>query len=394
MKRRVLFIVGTLQSGGVSKSMVNLLNAWDKEKYDTFLLLCCKEGDVFSKYIPNNVHIIYNPIVEHIMGGYTSAKWLLRHRHIILCFGVLLRLFLSRISRSLAGELIAKMMPIVSDEYYDLIVDYGGQQLLYYMVNKMQAGRKVTFFHNDYSKWPFYYKADKKYYPQVDHIFSISQTCVDALKKYFPDCANKISIMENISSVDLIREQAESCLDDLKTNINGYKQETDIILCTVAHICRRTGSDFTIEAAEYLRSKKIKFKWFLVGKILESDLIDLIKRKKLDSYFIFAGIQSNPYPYMNIADIYVQPSRFEGKSISLDEAKILCKPIIVTNFSTVHDQFENKINASICKMDGKAIGDAIIELINNTKLRQSYIDNLSSNIMDNSTEVEKLYRFL
>ena len=359
MKRRVLFIVGTLQSGGVSKSMVNLLNAWDKEKYDTFLLLCCKEGDVFSKYIPNNVHIIYNPIVEHIMGGYTSAKWLLRHRHIILCFGVLLRLFLSRISRSLAGELIAKMMPIVSDEYYDLIVDYGGQQLLYYMVNKMQAGRKVTFFHNDYSKWPFYYKADKKYYPQVDHIFSISQTCVDALKKYFPDCANKISIMENISSVDLIREQAESCLDDLKTNINGYKQETDIILCTVAHICRRKGSDFTIEAAEYLRSKKIKFKWFLVGKILESDLIDLIKRKKLDSYFIFAGIQSNPYPYMNIADIYVQPSRFEGKSISLDEAKILCKPIIVTNFSTVHDQFENKINASICKMDGKAIGDAI-----------------------------------
>ena len=194
--------------------------------------------------------------------------------------------------------------------------------------------------------------------------------------------------------MDLIREQAESCLDDLKTNINGYKQETDIILCTVAHICRRKGSDFTIEAAEYLRSKKIKFKWFLVGKILESDLIDLIKRKKLDSYFIFAGIQSNPYPYMNIADIYVQPSRFEGKSISLDEAKILCKPIIVTNFSTVHDQFENKINASICKMDGKAIGDAIIELINNTKLRQSYIDNLSSNIMDNSTEVEKLYRFL
>lgn len=394
MKKKVLFIVGTLQSGGVSKSMVNLLNVWDKEKYETFLLLCCKEDDVFSKYLPNNVHIIYNPIVEHVMGGYTSAKWLLRHRHIILCFGVLLRLFLSRISRSLAGELIAKMMPIVSDEYYDLIVDYGGQQLLYYMVNKMRSRRKITFFHNDYSKWPFYYKADKKYYPYVDHIFSISQTCVDVLKKYFPDCTNKISIMENISSTDLIRVRAESCLDDLKANINGYKQEANIILCTVAHVCRRKGSDFAIEAAEYLRYRNIKFKWFLVGRILESDLIDLIKRKKLDSYFIFAGIQSNPYPYMNIADIYVQPSRFEGKSISLDEAKILCKPIVVTNFSTVHDQFRNKINASICKMNGKAVGDAIIELINNTELRQSYIDNLGSNIMDNSTEVEKLYRFL
>ena len=130
------------------------------------------------------------------MGGFSSLKWLLVHGHFLLCLGVLLRLILSRISRPLASELIAKMMPVVSDVHYDLIVDYGGQQLLYYMVNKLSATKKVSFFHSDYSKWSFYYNADKKYYPLVDHIFTISQTCVDSLKHFFSNCADRVSIME------------------------------------------------------------------------------------------------------------------------------------------------------------------------------------------------------
>ena len=328
------------------------------------------------------------------MGGFSSVKWLFLHGHILLSIGVLLRLLLSRISKSLSGELIAKMMPTVSDEYYDLVVDYGGQQLLYYMVNKLKAARKVTFFHNDYSKWPYYYSADKKYYPKVDNIFSISKTCTDALKRYFPNCADKVLIMENISSPSMIQAQAEDYTDGLRVMLQEYKNDGNNILCTVAHFCRRKGGDFAIEAAEILKKEHVKFKWLFVGKVLEQDLFNSIKEKGLDEDMIFVGIHSNPYPYIKLSDIYVQPSRFEGKSISLDEAKILCKPIVVTNFSTVKDQFENRINASICEMNGKAVGDAIIELINNTELRQSYIDNLKSNITDNSTEVEKLYCFL
>lgn len=114
-------------------------------KYETSLLLCCKDGDVFSDYLPKNIQLIYNPVIEHVMGGFSSLKWLLAHGHFLLCLGVLLRLILSRISRSLASELIAKMMPAVSDVHYDLIVDYGGQQLLYYMVNKLSATKKVSF---------------------------------------------------------------------------------------------------------------------------------------------------------------------------------------------------------------------------------------------------------
>ena len=394
MKKNVLFIIGTLQSGGVSKSVVSLLNAWDRNKYDTSLLLCCKEGDVFSKYLPNNVKIIYSPIIEHVMGGFSSARWLLLYGHILLSLGVLLRLILSRVSKSLSGELIAKMMPVVSCEHYDLIVDYGGQQLLYYMVNKLRASRKVTFFHNDYSKWSYYYNADKRYYPKVDRIFSISKICVDALKQYFPNCADKVSIMENISSPSIIQAQAKEIKDDLRLMIQDFKNNRNIILCTVAHFCRRKGGDFAIEAGQILKTKQIKFKWLFVGKVLEDDLFESIKEKGLDQDMIFVGIQSNPYPYMKLTDIYVQPSRYEGKSISLDEAKILCKPIVVTNFSTVGDQFENRKNATICEMNGKALANAIIELIKDSTLQDSYREYLETHLIDNSCEVNKLYRFL
>ena len=312
------------------------------------------------------------------------------------CFllGVLIRLLLSRVSKSLSGELIAKMMPVISNVHYDLVVDYGGQQLLYYMVNKLSATRKVSFFHNDYSKWSYYYSADKKYYPKVDNIFSISKTCTDALKKYFPNCAGKISIMENISSPSMIQAQAEDYTDDLRVMLQEYKNDGNNIFCTVAHFCRRKGGDFAIEAAEMLKKQHIKFKWLFVGKVLEQDLFKSIKEKGLDEDMIFLGIHSNPYPYIKLSDIYVQPSRFEGKSISLDEAKILCKPIVVTNFSTVGDQFENGKNGTICEMNGEAVANAIAGLINDSSLRESYQKYLETHIVDNSNEVNKLYKYL
>jgi glycosyltransferase, group 1 family protein len=394
MKKKVLFIIGTLQSGGVSKSMVSLLNAWDREKYDTSLLLCCKEGNVFSKYLPEDVNVIYNPVVEHVMGGFSSAKWLLLHGYFLLSLGVLLRMFLSRISRPLASELIAKMMPVVSHINYDLIVDYGGQQLLYYMVCKLSAVKKVSFFHSDYSKWSFYYRADKKFYPSVDHIFTISETCVDSLKHFFPNCADKVSIMENISSPTMIRQQALESLGNFRERILEMKSDGNIILCTIGHICRGKGFDFALEASEVLKRRGVKFKWVFIGKVLEEDLLKLITDKGIEDYILLVGIQSNPYPYINLSDIVVHPSRFEGKSISLDEAKILCKPIVVTNFSTVGDQFVNRKNGTICEMNGEAVANAIVELMNDSSLRKSYQKYLETHIVDNSSEVNKLYKYL
>ena len=387
-RKKVLFIVGTLQSGGVSKSLVNLLNVWDSEKYETSLLLCCKEGDVFSEFIPPGVKVLYSAEVEHCMGGRRSVIWFIKKGHLIMATGVLLRLFLSIFSKASAGLLISRMMPQITEDEYDLIVDYGGQQILYYMVDKLKGKCKVSFFHNDYSKWPYYYKADRKYFPQVDRIFTISQVCVDALIQYFPSCKDKIGIMENISSPTLISSMAKEPVE-LPDADNGT-----ITIATLGHVCRRKGTDLSIEAAKLLKSRGIIFKWYLIGKVMESDLVDRIKSEGLMDSFVFLGIKKNPYPYIAAADLYVHPARYEGKSIALDEAKILCKPIVVTNFSTVNDQFTATFNASICEMTGDSVAAKIVELIEDNELRNRYVTNLKESMEDNTSEVNKLYSLL
>lgn len=385
MKKRILFMIGTLQSGGVSKSIVNLLNTIDRTTYDVHLLLLDRAGDILSPYLPSDITVHVNREIENLHRGLSGVRALLFTGHLWLAFGSLLRMLMSKISRAWAGRWLAYLMPRFTDLTFDLIIDYGGQQQLYYMVDKLDGKKKITFFHNDYSKWPYYYAADRLYYPKVDQILSISQTCVDVLKAYFPDCKDKISVMQNISSPVLITKQANETVD---------LPIAPLLLVSLGHIMRRKGTDFSIDAAKILQKKGIEFKWMLVGKVVEKDLIRRIEQEGLADRFVVLGIRSNPYPYIKAADIYVHPARFEGKSIALDEAKILCKPIIVTNFSTVNDQFEDRVNASICEMNGGALADAIIELATNKELCQSYVDYLNAHIVDNSSEVEKLYAFI
>lgn len=192
--------------------------------------------------------------------------------------------------------------------------------------------------------------------------------------------------MENISSPELIKRLSEEDNDNFVPH--------NLTLVIVGHVCYNKGIDFAIEAVYILKKNEIDFLWLFVGAITESKWIEEVKRKGLQRYFKLVGVQSNPYSYIRQADIYVHPSRFEGKSIALDEAKILCKPIIVTNFSTVRDQFEDGVNATICAMDGKSLARAILNLYEDGLLRQKYIDYLKTHIHDNSGEVQKLYMFL
>ena len=344
-------------------------------------------GNIFGKYIPKNVTVHYNQDIADLHNGFHGVFCLLMRLHVLIALGSLLRIIFSRFDRADAGILMAKLMPKFIDKEFDLIVDYGGQQQLYYMVGKLKGKKKVTFFHSDYSKWPYYYKADKKYYAFADHIYSISDTCVQALKDYFPEYADKISVMENISSPELIWQQAEAPI-----SIEIPKDK--VILATLGHLCRQKGWDFAIEAAKILKRNSIPFVWLQIGKIIETDLVDRIREVGLEDCFFFVGIQSNPYPYIKACDIYVHPSRFEGKSIALDEAKILCIPIVVTNFSTVNDQFEDRVNASICEMSGEDVAAKIMELINDIDLKNRYVDYLHNHVYDNSSEINKLYQFL
>ena len=204
MRKKILFIIGILDTGGVSKSMLSLLNVIDKEMYEISLLTMNNSG-TFNSQIPTGVRILSDSRLTALTSGFSGVKDLISFRkgigfHPLLAILSLIRFVLSFIDKSLAGIFLARIMPKITEEHFDLIVDYNGQQDLYYMVDKLNGKQKITFFHSDYRKWRYYEKADRKYFGKVDGIYTISEECVFALKEVFPEYTDKFHLMENISS--------------------------------------------------------------------------------------------------------------------------------------------------------------------------------------------------
>lgn len=382
----ILFTIGALDGGGVTKSLLSLLDTIDKEEYNVSLLIGSYLGKSDTD-VPAGVQILKNNTLSLLTEGVRGLPKLIKKGHILLALGSILRIILSTINKGWAGWWLSRLMPSIDKEEYDLIVDYNGQHMLYYMIDKLRGKHKVTFFHSDYRKWPYYYAMDKKYFEKADAIFTISETCVLSLQELFPQVANKVKLMENISNPRTIEQKSLEHID--------FKRKHQYMLLSLGHICKNKGSDIALEVAVQLKNKGIDFEWLFAGSISKDmDYAHHVEQLDLKDNIRFLGPVENPYPYIKEADIFVHLSRFEGKSIALDEAKILCKPIVVTNFSSVHDQFEDGVNASICEMNVDSATQHILELLHDKNLQDKYIQYLKNHISDNTQEVHKLLNYI
>ena len=206
------------------------------------------------------------------------------------------------------------------------------------------------------------------------------------MQRSFPNHLNKLLIIGNITSPKLVLQLAEAPVEPL---FNGLK------LMTMGRLSPQKGYDMLVHSAKILKDSQLDFKWYILGVgELQNQLNQLIEKYDLHNHIVFLGLKENPYPYIKQSDIYIQPSRFEGKSLAIDEAKILHKPIILTNFSTAKDQITNEVNGLIVEMNPEALVDGIFRMQSDTHLKIQLIENLSSEIVGNECEIEKIYELL
>ena len=114
----------------------------------------------------------------------------------------------------------------------------------------------------------------------------------------------------------------------------------------------------------------------------------------MEDHVIILGKKTNPYPYIKACDIYIQPSRYEGKSVTVREAQILCKPVIVTNYTTAPSQIKDGIDGVIVPMENAKCADGIVDFIKNKDLQSKIIDYLQTHHYGNEEEVEIIYKVL
>ena len=144
-----------------------------------------------------------------------------------------------------------------------------------------------------------------------------------------------------------------------------------------------------------MKEKGVNFHWIILGEGVEKQrLVQQIAKNNLIENVTFVGIKENHYPYVKMADVFMQTSRFVGKSIAIDEAKIVGKPILVTNFSTVNDQITHRETGYITEKNPESIAEGVIELLQKENLRNQLSENLSKLTLDTESEIEKIYELL
>lgn len=380
--------------GGISKSLLALWNELG-EKYEIDFLIVKKEG-LFIPLIPCNINILETPIEEAFRNPnpalFLNAIKSLDKRRVWKWINYSLTCTWGRITGGLRNQIcrmdewLGKNMDPISIKY-DAAIAYQGGRCIYYLINQVKADVKIGYVHSDYKTNPtdfMLYKSDKKYFPKLDYLVTISDGCAQSLRETFPQIASRVKVIENICSPSMITDLSLAQAD-FNDDWTGLKLITmgrlDVIV---------KGIDLIVKSARLLKDKGISFRWYLLGDGSQRGIVDdMIREEGLVEEVVILGAKINPYPYLRQCDIYVHPSRVEGKSVALDEVKALAKPTVVTNFSTVYDQFIPNQTALIVEMDPDKIANAILKLIKDTETRNFLVTNLKNEKIGNEEEVNK-----
>jgi len=379
--KRVLIVMATLYNGGAEKSLVNMLNEFSSDRYEIDLLLFKKRG-MFLKQVPSYVNVLETPQdLKRMFGTAKDSGLLLPWR---LLGNLIARIFTRNVHTMRGMRWKYFYSPTIKniEQSYDVAIAYLSDEILWYVDEKVKAKRKIGWIHNDYRSAGYSRKYDYPHLERMSGIVSISNHCVEIIKEEFPEFATKTYMVENITSAKVIRQKAAEFMP------KEYTAEMRIL--SVGRLHEQKGFDLAIDAAAILKERNIDFCWYVIGAgDIENELKERIYARKVQDCFVLLGVRENPYPYIENCTIFVQTSRYEGKSVVLDEAKILAKPIIATNYPTVKDQLKNRKEGILVSMDAKGIADGIEELLNNKEKQQELSSYLSAHKYDNCEEIQK-----
>ncbi|WP_051190343.1 glycosyltransferase [Kaistella palustris] len=283
---------------------------------------------------------------------------------------------------------MAKVLPEITNKHYDLAISFLNPHFI--TAKKIKARKRLAWIHNDYSKFEFDKKIEIEMWDHYDYIVSISHDTSTAFINELPELRNKVVLIENILSPKTIRDEA----DRFTVSNEMHDEENSFKILSVGRFVYQKNFENIPAMADILRQKGIQFKWYLIG-FGEVDLVKTeIYKYNLQDIVKILGEKDNPYPYIKACDLYVQPSRFEGKSVSVREAQILCKPVIITAYPSALSQLENNIDGVIVPLGNEGCANGIAEVIDDTRLLERLQNNCQQRNYGNESEIKKIYNFL
>lgn len=398
MKPRIIILMHYMELGGAEMALLGLLGALDPGRVDVDLFIYSHQGPLMD-YIPGHVNLLPEKgpysVIERPMGE------ALRRGHLGVVSGRLLAKWRYRNFRKkhpadgddgaimqYVGNCVTPVLPKINPEVeYDLCISF----LTPHNIgrDKVRAKKRLAWIHTDYSTVSINPDLELPVWNSYDYIASISPEVTRSFLTVFPSLAAKIVDIENMLSSAFVLGRAEE--KDVSRELTG-----DINLLSIGRYCNAKNYDNVPDIAKRMIGHGlVNFKWYIIGFGGSEALIkSKIKEAGMEENVILLGKKDNPYPYIKACDIYVQPSRYEGKSVTVREAQILGKPVAVTAYPTAPSQINDGVDGVIVPLDNEGCAQGIAKFIADTAQQDRISGYLRTHDYANSTEVEKIYQLM
>lgn len=372
MKTQVLVTIHYMELGGAEMSLLGLLESLDYSKYEVDLFVYSHRGELL-RHIPPQVHLlpeipeyaqVERPLREVVRDGYFRIalarlrakrrfRGYVRTRH---------PKDGSAVYSYIADELNPLLPAIRPEKEYDIAVSYLMPHN--YVLTKVRAKRKVAWIHTDYSQVEVDAALELPVWAGYDSIVSISPDVTRHFLDVFPSLKDKMAERPNVVPAGYLRARI---LEMTQEEVEKEMPRTagTVRLLSVGRFCAAKNYDNVPDICrrlnEIMNPRGVRVVWYLIGFGSDEAMIrERVTKDSLPGQVVILGKKENPYPYMNACDLYVQPSRYEGSPMTVLEARLLGRPVVLTEFPTAGNVAGRDDGISIVPMDneGCAIGIA------------------------------------
>lgn len=395
-KKSILIFSHAMELGGAEKALLGLLEMLDPELVDVDLFLMRHEGELMD-LIPSYVHllpeisaytVLGRPMVDTVKEGHlllTASRYI--GRRAARAYNQKHNLTDSNVPLEYSHKYTKWLMPKISPEKeYDLAISFLTPH--YFVSEKVRAKKRIAWIHTDYAAVQVNTVSELKMWDAYERIVSISETVTESFLKTFPSLNEKMCLIRNILPANYVKKLAEEGNAE-EMNGSGFK------LLSIGRFCYAKNFDNVPDIMLRLLSQGIDAHWYLIGYGPDEELIRRkIREAGMEDRVLILGKKENPYPYIRNCDLYIQPSRYEGNCVSVREAQMLAKPVVITRYATSAAQVEDGVDGVIVEKDNKGCAAGIVALLKNPEKMIKLSDNCKTRDYANEKEIEKLYTIL
>lgn len=365
--KKVLFGITNLSFGGAERVLIDVANRLSNDYEITIFTIYGKgelESQLSSKVILKSLYdksyLELSKFQKHVM---VPLKILLLKRRIY--------------HKNIQGN-------------YDREIAFLEGPMTRLMSIKNKATKKIAWIHNDMNlvfgqgvKAKIKKRIDKNVYEKYEKLVFVSHDNLMKFQQLYPNLNNEKMVIYNYIDKEKVMEKAK------QEPSENFANE-DINFVTVARLVEQKAIDRLLRVHKRLLDEGLQHHIYVVGEgHLRKQLEEQIQEKEVKQTFCLLGKKENPYSYIEKADYFCLLSYFEGYPMVLLEAKILGKPIIITD-TAARETVENYENATILKNSDEAIYEGLKEIIkrgkrNRTKIQGDY---------HNEESIEKIIKLL